>query len=526
VAIPQKLNLPPVPWIPFIFAIAFSPWNNNHDIRNVAHLNTPNQQSLAVAFDAWRSADDRISENRPIFVVAASGGGLRAAYWTARYLAELDDRTCGVFGRNIFAISGVSGGSLGAAAYVSALRLLRDRGETIDSPECYKFEPDKRPRTRSQLVIDFLSGDFLSPTVGSMLFPDTLQRFMPKMVNWGDRGVALADAWSARWREVANADDFNRSFMSMYDGKEGQPGQSDLPFLFFNSTRVQDGKRVITAPLGFSPHDAYLLFERGLYVDGITLAAAVLNSARFTYVSPPGTYYGWRDSGLFREGGILSISGTVKRGDLVDGGYFENSGAATVLEIVDGIAEKYPTSIDRVHVILIENSPDSKSINCQTGSAPLIHNTIKQWSPLPETLTPLLTLLETRSARATLHQQQVRERFKCEKTIQVFFGDVETTSSDRRVNRDPALGWFLSATSRKKMDTAATEMAKRFPITYRPCPNFRKKPPEFKCPIPIIGTLEWSECLGMCTSTFLKIGKIGKIDKMDHANQRFNLRLD
>jgi hypothetical protein len=56
-------------------------------------------------------------EASPIFVVAASGGGLRAAYWTALTLAKLDDATCGQFSRHVYAYSGVSGGSLGVAAF-------------------------------------------------------------------------------------------------------------------------------------------------------------------------------------------------------------------------------------------------------------------------------------------------------------------------------------------------------------------------------------------------------------------------
>jgi hypothetical protein len=49
------------------------------------------------------------------------------------------------------------------------------------------------------------------------------------------------------------------------------------------------------------------------------------NSARFTYVSPAGKLQRKKDSGIFSEG--------ISRGYIIDGGYFENYGALTALEV-------------------------------------------------------------------------------------------------------------------------------------------------------------------------------------------------
>jgi hypothetical protein len=54
----------------------------------------------------------------PIFLVAAEGGGLRAAAWTMAVLNEMDRATGGKFFPHVFAMSGVSGGSVGAAYFV------------------------------------------------------------------------------------------------------------------------------------------------------------------------------------------------------------------------------------------------------------------------------------------------------------------------------------------------------------------------------------------------------------------------
>ena len=46
-------------------------------------------------------------------------------------LAAADDRTCGEFGRHVYAYSGVSGGSLGIAAYLAQRQIW----ERMPGPE-------------------------------------------------------------------------------------------------------------------------------------------------------------------------------------------------------------------------------------------------------------------------------------------------------------------------------------------------------------------------------------------------------
>ena len=58
--------------------------------------------------------------NAPGMPHNAHGGGLRAAAFTAQVLAGADDASCGRFGEQVAAYSGVSGGSLGIATYLVA----------------------------------------------------------------------------------------------------------------------------------------------------------------------------------------------------------------------------------------------------------------------------------------------------------------------------------------------------------------------------------------------------------------------
>ena len=58
-------------------------------------------------------------QGKPIVIVSAAGGGIRAAAWTALVLGTLQDHA--PLNAHLFAASGVSGGSLGLAVYASSL---------------------------------------------------------------------------------------------------------------------------------------------------------------------------------------------------------------------------------------------------------------------------------------------------------------------------------------------------------------------------------------------------------------------
>ena len=64
----------------------------------------------------------------PLFIVATEGGGIRAAYWTATVLGTIQDADSS-FADHVLAISGVSGGSLGAAVFDGLVVLRRRRRE-------------------------------------------------------------------------------------------------------------------------------------------------------------------------------------------------------------------------------------------------------------------------------------------------------------------------------------------------------------------------------------------------------------
>jgi hypothetical protein len=280
---------------------------------------SPNERpTVATAARAWyEQANAAYSKAHgqgpvPMLIVATAGGGIRAAYWTAEVLEKLardfemqdgfkDQRGVRPY---LFAISGVSGGSVGAAAFDAA---LAERDEYNDENKKCTAGDEHCP-----LATTFLTADFLAPTLASLVFVDAPSSFLPDF-GQVDRGTALE-----RSLENASGGRLTRPFLSLFPFKKhpAAPGPAPWrPILLLNATHEETGKRIITG---------HVLIERNVFIDSldalhvlgkdVRASTAAHNSARFFYVSPVG------DLGN-------------KHGSVIDGGYFENYGALSALEL-------------------------------------------------------------------------------------------------------------------------------------------------------------------------------------------------
>ena len=130
-----------------------------------------------------------------MFIVAAKGNGIRTTYWTTSVLANLE-KEYPSFACHLFAVSGVSGGSLGGAVFAAA---IADRVAASDYV-CDSSEHGPDDAAREQLVAEvqaMLEQDFLAPTLAGLLFPNATQRFFP-FVFLPNRTAYLERAWEAR----------------------------------------------------------------------------------------------------------------------------------------------------------------------------------------------------------------------------------------------------------------------------------------------------------------------------------------
>ncbi len=258
----------------------------------------------------------------PMLVVATAGGGLRAAYWTAVVLGSLPGEAgigLDLFERHTFAVSGVSGGSVGAA-FRTALAPEHADAVALDAA-----------------VRTALAHDFLAPTLAALAFVDLPSWILPE-VGQTTRGVALEQAF-----ERAAGGRLAAPFMAARAADAHW-----RPLLFLNATHQETGRRVIAghARIDRDPFLDSFDLHALLGID-VRLSTAAHNSARFSYVSPAGR---------------LAEHGTdADRGWIIDGGYFENFGALTALDVaraaLDAIAAQTGRP-DSVLPVIVQISSD------------------------------------------------------------------------------------------------------------------------------------------------------------------------
>jgi len=422
------------------WAFAISCWNDNHKIRTAGPL-PASRPTISRAFDDWyaRMSAKYPGREIPAIVVATEGGGIRAAYWTTTSLTVLQDQIP-AFSDHLFAISGVSGGSLGAAEFNALLarRLDAAQATTADGRAATQGampNPTGTMHGESRAVLNF---DALSGTLAAMSQPDLVQRFIP----WPflpDRAAALEKGWEYGWslafRGTPHSDLFGRGYLATMQK------HPELPVLLLNGTMVETGDRIMTGTVKMRPdigfRNAFDMFDQ-LTTD-VPISTAALLSARFTYVSPAGKI----------PNRFPQLNRAVF-GHVVDGGYFENSGGVTAAEVVALINQKRAAGYHVKPVVIVidyfESSRQKPSDPTPFCPAPGIcgpgaPNTVERFAN--EVLSPLRALLSTRGARGS---QAV--------------GDLLANNVDflefRLIPRTVTLplGWVLSDRAQNAIDTA------------------------------------------------------------------------
>jgi hypothetical protein len=452
---PKYLTWPSLALVPLFWAL-FLGNTPDHTLRGTKFADkAPERPRLAEHFEQWRAQLPR-RDDAPIFFVAAAGGGLRAAYWTATMLATADDYTCGEFGRHVYAYSGVSGGSLGIAAYLAQRQVWEAK-----SPP-----PSERCQTGRREEIERLLGrDFLAPVAGSLLFAEMAQRFVPFDYLEEDRGSTLARAWSAAWDDVFAEDKgrFDKPFLDVF------AASGAMPAVFLNATAVESGRRVIASNVAARLPGSIDLFrpvrQIALRTSGLTLREAVLNSARFTYVSPAATVHGCAKP---NPDGTCSAEMTLWE-RLVDGGYFENSGLATLTDVIRALK----SDKRNMYVIVIDNSNESELACPQRGVREDGNEDVPAGvPPLAGVTAPIEALLHVREARGQLEVRRVGAEFGCKERHVLdwnLFGDQRERREAQAAGQEPALGWFLSRRSSRWISERAGEVGARFPFRHAAC---------------------------------------------------------
>jgi hypothetical protein len=351
---------------------------------------------LGEELDAWLKAQNA-GVRYPVFIVAAQGGGIYAASSTAAFLAMMQDH-CPAFAKHVFAISGVSGGSVGASLFNAALA----EAPLGDKPGCDRFEEAGILTKRLQAVTQ---DDHMSPVLAYLL-PDVIRGFAgPRRpsVCWDEGPVA----WLGRDQIL------EKSFI--YSFKKSRPGASNadgdvcpeqtdasllqrrlvdtwsfykngtIPALVLNATWVETGYRVAASPFALKQFGAGTLYsfdelKGDLQVKGPdpTLIEAAVISARFPVIMPPAALNLNKESRL----------------TFVDGGYVDSSGAATALQLYNALKA---VGGDRIEPYLIALTDKLVSLSDQDAE-PIGVSSVRGW--LYDFFSPVVTLLSVRDLQS------------------------------------------------------------------------------------------------------------------------------
>jgi predicted chitinase len=356
------------PFFPVIFAaalvIAWFDLNDDHHIRALQtssdKADVVPRRSLADEFPQWleqrRSKSSSGGEEFPVFVVSAQGGGLYAAHNTATFLARMQD-LCPAFRNHLFAISSVSGGSVGAAVFATALHasdLETKQGKPVAATQqqcttiaqflagASRVSNLGQAGTIEAKVQSTLSTDYLSPLVAASLFPDFTQAFVPIPVPIFDRVRALEFTLENAADRMYGDTQSSKDNLLRMDYQAHWKPDNWLPALLLNSTDTGSGKRVVMSPFDFNAanvKDSDLCMLANLqrpepdsgqpvqsFALSFPLSTAAFVSARFPWVMPAAT---------------LAINNDCitrhPKARLVDGGYIDNSGVDTALNLMDEI---------------------------------------------------------------------------------------------------------------------------------------------------------------------------------------------
>ncbi|MBO9703640.1 MAG: hypothetical protein J7604_25775 [Sporocytophaga sp.] len=330
----------PVFTMVILLMIVNSCHNDNSSIidTNQKLIDKDTRVNIPTHFSNWLEHNEAFSDSKdsvPVFIIAAEGGGSRSLSWTAQTLAALDSLYPNFY-NHVFAISGVSGGGIGAGFF-----------------HAYYINKKKDLNSFRKCTGD----DFLSPITAALFFPDNVQKILPVPISHFNRTSYLADSWSQSFKKNLETDLFDRNFLEVVNKFEHPADQYKLPSLFINGTMPETGQKIIASNLKLDTleyfkncMDLYAKTQRDMpYKTALTVCC------RFPYLT---------DGGLIKDSSGRSI------GHVIDGGYLENTGLETAVQVFNSIKGKLNKKFKTINgdsckvipiMILIKNSKDTVS---------------------------------------------------------------------------------------------------------------------------------------------------------------------
>ena len=305
---------------------------------------------------------------------------------------------------------------------------------------------------------DFLKQDFLSFTLARMLGPDYF-KYIFHISPWTDRAGALEYSFENAYDTGYYPLHFSAPMDSLLAIK-GRPYH--LPVLCINTTRIQDGRPGIVSNIEITPSifskrvDVLNLFHDTART--IHLSTAAILGARFPYISPAGRI----DEKIPAQASPANVYDSSRAHYFVDGGYFDNSGAGVVQEMIRAIIDTVNHSHDAA---LKARASKLKFVILHITNSPVGEPRVAKVSPVQNDLTaPILTILGAYNMQTSVNDNRlitfIDDINRSADTQNIYHTDyypihLYREAGEPRKATDSftyAMNWFISDTVRNNMD--------------------------------------------------------------------------
>ena len=305
-----------------IIGVAAYGSRQNNDLHELKKVVRKTDSNLNTYLKNRIEQSDSLKKN--YFFIGSYGGGLKANLWNLLLLNELDSIYQGEFFPRTLVMSGVSGGAVGIGNYTSLVANIEDS------------------KSYGKEIWEIGKSNVLSNELVYLLGRDWLREYNPWSSHEGkDRSYQSMKIHA----NLTKFDSFNKVgyedlWYEAYNKRNGE-----YPFLIMNSTSVGGQQGVapsIRFPKTFFP------------------GATITNSFNQKGTDSTLTYYGAVST--TNRFPIFSPTAKIKeKGSFIDGGYFENSGLLSAMQVYDAIEKDNPKDYNnKVQPIFINiiNSKD------------------------------------------------------------------------------------------------------------------------------------------------------------------------
>jgi len=297
-----------------------------------------------------------------IILAAANGGGIQAAAWAAKVLYGLEQDCGEAFRQSLRMISSVSGGSVGTAFYVHHLANPTEARQ-----------PDEAAAESS-----------LDEVAWGLGWTDLLRALCPWIFGFFiGRGRAIEKAWCMA---AATAEGHRPALEDPLSSWNSKTASGVIPAVVMNATIAETGERLLLSTSCFGGQtsagkarvDARELHRINGENFDVSIATAARLSASFPYVTP-----------------ASRANGPGPQPHVVDGGYYDNYGMATLVEWLDEALAGANGAIQNVMILQIHGAPVNEDAKDQR------YEKTHGW--FYQAIAPLTTLAAVRSAGQIAH---------------------------------------------------------------------------------------------------------------------------